>query len=250
MVMDELQLIGEYDRGANIEEILYMVKYSKEFESTKILGLSINFANIDEIASYLDAVRIEAGKDYKMVPFANGHPKLVCTNTFPGLEKDYGKTIIFLENKEECFRLAEEIKEEVNLLVDSEQLKKLERIREKLRNLNAPRKIYELIPYGLTCHSADLSYEVRTEIENSFKNVPGLKVLISTSTLAQGVNLPARTIIISLEYLPKKARSYYDKKDGCKKINKWSIDEIKLLNMIGRAGRPYARYCIMLCNIW
>jgi helicase len=45
-------------------------------------------------------------------------------------------------------------------------------------------------------HNADLSKEKRVELEKSFRNQDGIRVLVATSTLAAGVNTPARRVII------------------------------------------------------
>lgn len=70
-------------------------------------------------------------------------------------------------------------------------------------------------------HSADLELQKRLEIERSFKNKNmGLRVLISTSTTAWGVNLPARNVIVTGIH---------------RGINE--VDELDIIQMAGRAGR-------------
>ena len=55
--------------------------------------------------------------------------------------------------------------------------------------------LQELIPFGLGFHNAGLLRKDRTIVEKLFKNRT-IKVLVSTSTLAWGVNLPAYSVII------------------------------------------------------
>jgi helicase len=45
-------------------------------------------------------------------------------------------------------------------------------------------------------HNADLERSKRVKVEDRFKNDPELRVLVATSTLSQGINLPARRVII------------------------------------------------------
>ena len=70
-------------------------------------------------------------------------------------------------------------------------------------------------------HNADLDSSSRQEIENKFKNDKNLRVIIATSTLAQGLNLPARRVIIAGVHRGSTLVPSFD-----------------ILQMCGRAGRP------------
>lgn len=70
-------------------------------------------------------------------------------------------------------------------------------------------------------HNADLALKDRLEIENSFQDKDnGIRVLVSTSTLAWGRNLPARNVIIVGVH-----RGLTE------------VDELDIIQMSGRAGR-------------
>ena len=75
-------------------------------------------------------------------------------------------------------------------------------------------------------HNADVPKEEREEIERAFREGK-LKVLIATSTLAYGVNLPADAVIIGV-------RAFYDRKE-----RRWKVfpSQLDILQMEGRAGR-------------
>lgn len=51
------------------------------------------------------------------------------------------------------------------------------------------------VPLGLAFHHAGLSLDDREHIENAYRKRL-IRILLSTNTLAMGVNLPAHTIII------------------------------------------------------
>ena len=53
----------------------------------------------------------------------------------------------------------------------------------------------EVLPYGFAIHHAGLSRSDRTLVEDLFADGHA-QVLVSTATLAWGVNLPAHTVII------------------------------------------------------
>ena len=70
-------------------------------------------------------------------------------------------------------------------------------------------------------HNADLDLAERLEIEESFQSREGgLRVLVSTSTLAWGRNLPARNVVIVGVH---------------RGLNE--VDELDIIQMAGRAGR-------------
>lgn len=84
--------------------------------------------------------------------------------------------------------------------------------------------VREILIHGVGFHHAGLDLENRKNIENLFRS-GHLPILVTTSTLAMGVNLPAHLVIV-------KSTKYYSK-EGYK-----DYSEINLLQMIGRAGRP------------
>ncbi|RVE49498.1 hypothetical protein evm_005839 [Chilo suppressalis] len=81
-----------------------------------------------------------------------------------------------------------------------------------------------LVLAGVGCHHAGLLYEERFNIEQAFRN-RNLPILITTTTLAMGVNLPAHLVIV------KNTQQYVN---GA--YQEYSISTV--LQMLGRAGRP------------
>ncbi len=79
---------------------------------------------------------------------------------------------------------------------------------------------------GVAFHHAGLNQNCRETIESEFRNGK-IKILASTPTLAAGVNLPARRVVIS-------SISRYDGKYG---VNK-AISVLEYKQLCGRAGRP------------
>lgn len=84
----------------------------------------------------------------------------------------------------------------------------------------------ELFPYAFAVHHAGMNRTDRTLVEDLFAE-RHIQVLVSTATLAWGVNLPAHTVIIkgTQVYSPEKGR--------------WTeLGALDVMQMLGRAGRP------------
>lgn len=84
--------------------------------------------------------------------------------------------------------------------------------------------VRDILIHGVGFHHAGLDPQIRKNIENLFR-CGHLPILVTTSTLAMGVNLPAHLVIV-------KSTKYYNKGSYC------DYTESTLLQMIGRAGRP------------
>lgn len=82
-----------------------------------------------------------------------------------------------------------------------------------------------LLSDGIAIHHAGLSRDDRQLVENLFAD-KHIQVLVSTATLAWGVNLPAHTVII-------KGTQVYSPEEG-----KWvELSQQDIFQMMGRAGR-------------
>jgi hypothetical protein len=74
---------------------------------------------------------------------------------------------------------------------------------------------------GVVCHSNRLSTQVRLAIEHLMRSKPP-KILVATTTLAQGVNVGVSSVIVATPY-----------------IGKETIDKRDFWNICGRAGRAF-----------
>jgi hypothetical protein len=79
---------------------------------------------------------------------------------------------------------------------------------------------------GVAFHISDLARDEKVAIEDEFRSTDsGMRVLVSTTTLAQGVNLPAETVIVV----------ELDHPTGPNQTSAYTVAEYK--NIAGRAGR-------------
>ena len=88
---------------------------------------------------------------------------------------------------------------------------------------------------GVAYHHAGLSGEMRILVEDLFrKNL--LKIIVCTSTLAAGINIPARVVVI------KDIAKYNFNRNHVPRTNllmfKYEIKPNDFHQMVGRAGRP------------
>jgi pre-mRNA-splicing helicase BRR2 len=84
----------------------------------------------------------------------------------------------------------------------------------------------DLLAYGFGIHHAGMSRPDRDTVEDLFA-AGHIQVLVSTATLAWGVNLPAHTVII------KGTQVYNPVKSGWDELSPQDV-----MQMLGRAGRP------------
>ncbi|XP_045516918.1 probable ATP-dependent DNA helicase HFM1 [Pieris brassicae] len=129
-------------------------------------------------------------------------------------------TLIFCNTRKSVALTAETLSREITVGFTNDQRARLAALASTIKT----KKIQSLILCGVGCHHAGLLYEERINIENAFRN-KDLPILITTTTLAMGVNLPAHLVII------KNTQQYMN---GA--YQEYSISTI--LQMVGRAGRP------------
>ncbi|KAL5562246.1 hypothetical protein UlMin_031993 [Ulmus minor] len=93
-------------------------------------------------------------------------------------------------------------------------------------NLVKSNDLKDLVPYGFAIHHAGLTRADRQLVEDLFAD-GHIQVLVSTATLAWGVNLPAHSVII-------KGTQIYNQEKGA-----WTkLSALDVMQMLSHAGRP------------
>ena len=82
----------------------------------------------------------------------------------------------------------------------------------------------QVLPRGIAFHHSALPVDIQSEIEDAVRRGQ-INCLVATTTLTEGVNLPFKSVVVA-------QRGYQDS-EGFVEI----IDEARLLNAVGRAGR-------------
>ena len=247
VIIDEVHLLGDV-RGPVIEgNVIRILEWAENFgKDIRILGLSATLPNYKEVAKFLKVDKegvFYFGNEYRPIPLEQNYIGVSEKKGFKKMmlikEILYKKVIervkteqilIFVHSRKETFQTANYLQERafsedlLSLFLEpnSNSEKIITSLLPELENNN----LKEIIKSGIGIHHAGLSRKDRFLMEDLFAN-KNLSVLISTATLAWGVNLPARTVII------KNTQVYSPE------LGKWTELNIQdVLQMLGRAGRP------------
>ncbi|ELW63893.1 Helicase POLQ-like protein [Tupaia chinensis] len=251
VVVDELHMIGEGSRGAILEMTLAKVLYTSK--TTQIIGMSATLNNVEDLQEFLQAEyytsqfrpvelkeylkindtiyevdsKAENGMtfsrllDYKysdaLKKMDPDHLVALVTEVIPNYS-----CLVFCPSKKNCENVAEMICK----FLSKEYLKQREKEKQELiKNLKHIGNghlcpvLKRTVPFGVAYHHSGLTSDERKLLEEAYST--GVLCLFTcTSTLAAGVNLPARRVILRAPYVAKE----FLKRNQYKQ-------------MIGRAGR-------------
>lgn len=234
-VFDEVHLLDDESRGGTLEFVLTEV--ISWFSKAQILALSATVKNYQEIASWLGLdVVYDDWRPVKLIEGVAYDDRLIYSNGEEEIIERRGtllQDIVYKELKEggQCLVFAETRKKALELAKTlSSVSKKYSQVPleqsypEEEEETSLTKTLRALIPLGVAFHHAGLPASYRKLVENLFRENK-IKVICSTPTLAAGVNLPARTVIINSVY-----RYNNDYREPIK------VTEYK--QMAGRAGRP------------
>lgn len=233
IIADEVHLLGDPERGPKLEMVLSSCLYLNP--DISIISLSATISNGEEMSKWLrsDLVR----SDFRPVPLRYG---IINGNkieyTDGGMEevnnKHYldqiisedvengGQVLVFVNSRSRAENLAKEVSGITGKYVFLE---------DGLIDLGDDSDRYQemlktLMRRGVSFHHAGLSTKERESVEKLFRE-RYIKALIATPTLAAGVNLPARTVVV---------------RDMSRYMGGYSqyVKRIEIMQMLGRAGRP------------
>eukprot|EP01039_Chlorochromonas_danica_P004415 gene4415-4836_t len=246
VIIDEVHLLHD-DRGPVLEALVArMIRNAESTHSpVRLVGLSATLPNYKDVAAFLHV------KPQDLHFFDNSYRPVPLQQQFIGvMEKKalkrvqlmneicYEKALvhgtknqllIFTHSRADTVKTARALRD---MAADNDTLSRFlqegsashEILKVEAGNAkNADLK--ELLSYGFAVHHAGLARSDRTLVEDLFAD-KHIKVLISTATLAWGVNLPCRTVII-------KGTQMYSPNLG-----RWTeLSPLDILQMMGRAGR-------------
>jgi helicase len=216
LVVDEIHLLGDATRGPLLEALLARVR--GEESPVRIVGLSATAANAGQVAGWLGARPVHTAWrpsrltwQLPMVP-ASSDRKVkqetrtrIATEITATVTEDGGSVLVFCGSKRNvrATALAVAATRGANTRgVDVDDLARVHQI---------------CTAAGIGLHYKD--WEFKHEAEQGFRNRT-LDVLVATTTVAAGVNLPARAVVVR------------DTQIGLDKLNVATVQQ-----MFGRAGR-------------
>ncbi|XP_037718740.1 helicase POLQ-like [Drosophila subpulchrella] len=254
VVVDELHLIGEKGRGATLEAFLTKVMFLNA--NIQIVGMSATIGNLSEISSFLNAdvytrgfrpvelkEYIKCGRDLLQI---NSAGQTLDEIFVPSRSVDYNYSeAVKRADPDHLAGLISECAPEHCCLVFCPSRKNCENVALLLSRIVPKQKFFEhrrsekvdlmdaldkmcgilspvlakTLPYGIAYHHSGLTTDERKYIETAYR-FGVITVICCTSTLAAGVNLPAKRVIIRAPYVGQEFMTL-----------------CKYKQMVGRAGR-------------
>lgn len=268
IVVDELHMVGDTQRGYNLETLLTKTMFNQQ-SSIQILGMSATISNLSQLASFLRAdIYTRDFRPVELKEFVKIGPEILSIdpNAFLAdafkverrVGDDYPPTIskrdsdhvaalvlevipkssclIFCATKQNCESvatlLADVLPKELRDFKRDDKMNVIDAIKEDSGGHICP-ILARTIPFGVAYHHSGLTSDERKHLEEAFRlNI--ICIICCTSTLAAGVNLPAQRVIIRSPY-----------------VGPHFLTLSRYKQMIGRAGR--AGKCntgesIMICS--
>ncbi len=245
VISDEVHLIGDRGRGPALEMTLTQLR--RLDTKPQIVGLSATVTNSEEIARWLGCKLVQ--NSWRPVPLSEGvySGGVVTMNdgrTFEvphsvrgtpvdlGVQSvlDGGQSLIFASTRVRSKSLATKAADAISGTLKAADAGRLEKVSGDIMSRNEHTELVTtlaaLVKKGVAFHHAGLNQNCRETIEDEFRRGT-IKLLSSTPTLAAGVNLPARRVVIS-------SVSRYDARAG---VNA-PISILEYKQLCGRAGRP------------
>ena len=246
-IIDEVHLINDRERGPTLE--MMITKIQQFYSDSQILALSATISNAKDISNWLNCVliknnwrptnliegvydsgvvRMNNNKKFKIKNYSsiNSAPIDIAMNSI----QDGGQVIIFAETRKRAVTLAAKSVEPLFQLLNDKEKQNVSKISSQIAKnsdgADITKNLVQLVSKGVGFHHAGLSNSIREKLENSFRE-GSIKLLISTPTLAAGVNLPARRVVLS-------SILRYDFEQGAN----LPISILEYKQLSGRAGRP------------
>jgi len=238
-VVDEVHLLDSEKRGSVLE---VTVSRLRRLCAPRVVALSATMANVGDVAAWLDApeeTTFSFGEEYRPVPleaevrtythgdnaFADKYRRLYRALDLAEehLRAD-GQALVFVASRQDTVQAAKKVRDELaerDVPMGARGDYEFHTEAAELDDDTLRQSVLD----GVGFHHAGLSTADKNRVERWFED-GRIGLLFSTSTLAWGVNLPARCVVV-------RDTKYHDPLEG-----EIDMSPLDLLQMLGRAGRP------------
>jgi replicative superfamily II helicase len=239
VVIDEVHLLDSEKRGSVLEVV---VSRLRRLCDPRIVALSATMPNVDDVADWLDAVpetTFSFDDSYRPVDlhadvrtyshgenaFADKYRRLFTALDLaePHLRDD-GQSLVFVSSRQDTVQAAKKTRDELaerDVPLGARGDYEFHTDAQALENNTLQQSVLD----GVAFHHAGLGKGDKDRVEQWFREGK-ISILFSTSTLAWGVNLPARCVVI-------RDTKLHDPLEG-----EVDMSPLDVLQMLGRAGRP------------
>uniref|UniRef100_A0A182M9W0 Helicase POLQ-like n=1 Tax=Anopheles culicifacies TaxID=139723 RepID=A0A182M9W0_9DIPT len=236
VVIDELHMIGEQRRGACLEMLITKLQVLRA--GIQIVGMSATIGNLTEVARFMladvycrdfrpvelkeyvkcgdDLYEVRSQKQAGRSEDVFGEKRALefaeCSEELRRLDTDHvvrlilevipeSSCLVFCPTKSKCESLCAMLASHLPPRLAEHRAEEKEQI---IRSLKEDGSIAPVLPQafrvGVAYHHAGLTQDERRTIEDAYR-AGILSLIVCTSTLAAGVNLPARRVIIRSPYI-------------------------------------------------
>ncbi|KOO33035.1 putative ATP-dependent DNA helicase hfm1-like protein [Chrysochromulina tobinii] len=245
LLVDEVHQITDPSRGPTLESVIArMMTISQGAEvrgmpiaRLRVLAASATIANAEDLQAWLgpSCVVRQFDESYRPVPLSwrvltypmhalYTFDKALIAN-LPAVVREHAAgrpTLVFCQSRNACKQAATGLSTGPPLVHSQPHHAHLAQAAARVRDQG----LAALVRVGCAYHDSSLEIDDRRLLEALFAE-GALPVLACTSGLAQGVNLPARLVVVMNTAKYSKALGGYEE-----------LTRIEVLQMAGRAGRP------------
>jgi helicase len=248
VVVDELQMLTDDERGAGLELLLTKLKMAES--RPRLIGLSAVLGKASLLAEWLEAKLLidtrrpvelrkgvlcqgvfryrehnseREGTEEIPVPPTKDRGELLVAAA-DALTRRGEQVLVFVPDRATATTLARRLATRARLAAGDAALARLREGDDTL----ARGELLATLENGVAFHHADLTLDERGIVEDGFRSGE-IRAVVATTTLAIGMNLPAKNVLLDGRRW-KMLRQY----------GRWSLEDLaksEYENMSGRAGR-------------
>ena len=201
VICDEAHLIAVKERGPRTESAI--MRFTKQNPTCRVVLLSATMPNVNELARWLTSL------NSKKTELINSNYRPCQLDVHYEAYDDRGTYAVIESNK---------IKKAIEITQQYKQDKFIIFTHTKQIGRNITKHLEDL-GEKVEFHNAELDLKERVRVANEFKQ-KSLRVIVATSTLAWGINMPARRVIVTGVHR------------GIQ-----TVEPLEIKQMVGRSGR-------------